>query len=172
MTQKDYKNVLMGFDILSVHSPVPTWGHLSQLRPQALPTVQQHISWVMCVGSGCSQPLTSDAIRKHWACSAGDSERGEMRVLFRSEVSLQNKWLSEWKRKLLLLTNTSISVQHKTRLAGTSEAAQCVQTLSVLTDTLHGALVDIFRGVKMKRVFWYTHTVKEAPVMLQLYINR
>ncbi len=59
---------------VSVHSPVPTWGHLSQLRPQALPTVQQHISWVRWVGSGCSQPLASDAIRKHRACSAGDSE--------------------------------------------------------------------------------------------------
>lgn len=69
---------------VSVHSPVPTWGHLSQLWPQALPTVQQHISWVRWVGSACSQPLASDAIRKHWACSAGDSDRGDNRDLFRN----------------------------------------------------------------------------------------
>lgn len=65
---------------VSVHSPVPTWGHLSQLRPQALPTVQQHTSWVRGVGRGCSQPLDSDANRKHWARSFGDSvsDRGEV----------------------------------------------------------------------------------------------
>lgn len=44
-----------------------------------------------------------------------------------------------------LFTNTSISLQDKTRFAGTLEAAQCVQTVSVLTDALHGALVDVFR---------------------------
>lgn len=53
-----------------------------------------------------------------------------------------------------LLTNTSIPVQHKTGFARTFEAAQCVQTISILTDTLHGALVDIFKvrkcGVKMR----------------------
>lgn len=58
-----------------LHSPVPTWGHRSQLRPQALPTVQQHMSWVRYLGSACSQPLDSDAIRKQWACSAGDSAK-------------------------------------------------------------------------------------------------
>lgn len=42
------------------------------------------------------------------------------------------------------ILNTSISLQDKTRFAGTLEAAQCVQTVSVLTDALHGALVDIF----------------------------
>lgn len=45
----------------------------------------------------------------------------------------------------LLLTNTSIPVQHQTGLAGTFEAAQRVQTVSVLADALHGALVDIFK---------------------------
>lgn len=49
-----------------------------------------------------------------------------------------------------VLTDTSVPVQHQTGLAGTFEAAQCVQTVSVLTDTLHGALVDIFTG-KRKR---------------------
>lgn len=56
-----------------------------------------------------------------------------------------------------LLTDTPIPVQHQTGLAGTFEAAQRVQTVSVLTDTLHGALVDIFKvgrwGVQMKRLF-------------------
>lgn len=69
----------------SVHSPVPTWGHLSQLGPQALPTVQQHVSWVRWGGSACSQPLASDAIRKHRACSAGDSEMGDNGVAFGGE---------------------------------------------------------------------------------------
>lgn len=58
---------------MATDSPVPTWGHLSHLRPQALPTVQQHISWVIWFTSGCSQPLASDANRKHCACSGGDS---------------------------------------------------------------------------------------------------
>lgn len=73
---------------VSVHSPVPTWGHLSQLRPQALPTVQQHISWVRWVGSACSQPLASDAIRKHRACSAGDSGRGDSGASFGNEMKI------------------------------------------------------------------------------------
>lgn len=45
----------------------------------------------------------------------------------------------------LLLTNTSIPIQNKTGFARAFEAAQCVKTVSVLTDTLHGALVDIFK---------------------------
>lgn len=46
------------------------------------------------------------------------------------------------------LTNTSISLQHITNFAGTLKAAQCVQTVSVLTDTLHGALIDVFKEGK------------------------
>lgn len=41
------------------------------------------------------------------------------------------------------LYNTSIPLQDKTGLAGTFEAAQRVKTISILTDALHGALIDI-----------------------------
>lgn len=44
----------------------------------------------------------------------------------------------------LVLTNASIPLQHEAGLARTFEAAQGVETVSVLTDALHGALVDIF----------------------------
>lgn len=46
-----------------------------------------------------------------------------------------------------LFTDALIPLQDKARVAGTLEAARRVQTISVLTDALHGALVDIF-GVR------------------------
>lgn len=40
-------------------------------------------------------------------------------------------------------THTAGPVQHQTGLAGALEAAQCVQTVSILADALDGALVDV-----------------------------
>lgn len=43
----------------------------------------------------------------------------------------------------VLHTHAAVPLQHQTRLAGALEAAQCVQTVSVLADALDGALVDV-----------------------------
>lgn len=48
------------------------------------------------------------------------------------------------KKQQLRLTNTPIPLRDKTRLAGAFETAQSVETFSVLTDALQGALVDVF----------------------------
>lgn len=57
---------------------------------------------------------------------------------------------------MLFLTNASISLQNKARFAGTLEAAQRIQTISILTDSLQGALVDVFtvrrREARIKRL--------------------
>lgn len=59
-------------------------------------------------------------------------------------------------------TDTLIPLQDKTGLAETFEAPQSVQTISILTDALHGALVDIFkagqRGSKNTEM-WFRYTV-------------
>lgn len=80
-----------------------------------------------------------------------------MRIpLFWNKKAMSFRWIfsekqkREKSRKGPLLTNTSIPVQHQTGLAGTFEAAQRVQTVSVLTDTLHGALIDIFKVGRYK----------------------
>lgn len=42
-----------------------------------------------------------------------------------------------------VLTHTAIPLQHPPGLAGAFETPQCVQTVSILADSLHGALVDV-----------------------------
>ena len=42
-----------------------------------------------------------------------------------------------------ILTHAPIPLQHPPGLAGALEAAQCVQTVSVLAHSLHGALIDV-----------------------------
>lgn len=64
---------------------------------------------------------------------------GRQRVLAASGLGRHQEAPSQLSWRL----DTSSPVHHITGLAGAFEAAQRVQTVSVLTDTLHGALVDI-----------------------------
>lgn len=42
-----------------------------------------------------------------------------------------------------VLTHTAIPLRRPPGLAGAFETSKCVQTVSVLADSLHGALVDV-----------------------------
>lgn len=48
-------------------------------------------------------------------------------------------------------THTAVPLQHQTSFAGALEAAQCVQTVSVLADALDGALVDVCKITRGSR---------------------
>lgn len=42
-----------------------------------------------------------------------------------------------------ILTHTAVPLQHPPSLAGAFETAECVQAVSVLAHSLHGALIDV-----------------------------
>lgn len=54
--------------------------------------------------------------------------------------------------EVLSLTHTSGPVQGEARLTGTQETTLGVQAFSVLTHTMHGALVDVLRVRDKERV--------------------
>lgn len=145
------RHVVAPVQLTSLHSPVPCRGHRSQLRPQALPTVQQHTSWVRLPNNGSSQPRALVTTRKHWPYSGGDSGSG-----WKKEGGGM-MWGSDWVRCRggwggggddIVHTHTAVPLQHQTSLAGALEAAQCVQAVSVLADALDGALVDVCKITK------------------------
>lgn len=75
----------------------------------------------------------------HRAAAHVPGDGGRQRVLAASRLGRYQEALSLLSWRL----NTSIPLQDITGLAGTFETAQCVQTVSVLTDALQGAFVDV-----------------------------
>lgn len=72
-----------------------------------------------------------------------------------------------------ILTHTAVPLQHPPGLAGAFETSKCVQTDSVLADSLHGALVDVchVRVISCFRWQYFKSQLQFIPVANLYYLD-